>query len=48
MDQAEKLSKDLGLGGVIRLTNKYHTTKSFYEKYGYSVAEHVIFMYKVV
>jgi aminoglycoside 6'-N-acetyltransferase I len=48
MDQAEELSKDLGLGGVTLLTNKYHPAKLFYEKNGYTVAEHVIFMYKEV
>lgn len=44
--QAEKLSKELGLGGVTLLTNKYHPAKLFYEKNGYIAAEHVLFMYK--
>ena len=44
--QAEKLSKELGLGGVTLLTNKYHPAKLFYDKNGYIVAEHVLFMYK--
>jgi aminoglycoside 6'-N-acetyltransferase I len=44
--QAEKLSKELGLGGVTLLTNKYHPAKLFYEKNGYVAAEHVLFMYK--
>jgi aminoglycoside 6'-N-acetyltransferase I len=48
MDQAEELSKELGLGGVTLLTNKHHPAKLFYEKNGYTVAEHVIFMYKEV
>ena len=48
MDRAEYLSNELGLGGITLLTNKYHPAKSFYEKNGYSVAEHVIFMYKEV
>lgn len=48
MDQVEKLSEELGLGGVTLLTNKYHPAKLFYEKNGYTVAEHVIFMYKEV
>ncbi len=46
MDQAEELSKELGLGGITLLTNKYLPAKLFYEKNGYVVAEHVIFMYK--
>lgn len=46
MDQAEQLSKELGLGGVTLLTNKHHPAKMFYEKRGYVVAEHVVFMYK--
>jgi aminoglycoside 6'-N-acetyltransferase I len=46
MEQVEKLSKELGLGGVTLLTNKYHPAKVFYEKIGYTTAEHVIFMYK--
>jgi len=46
MDQAELLSKELGLGGVTLLTNKHHPAKKFYEKRGYVVAEHVVFMYK--
>jgi len=46
MDQAEELSKELGLGGVTLLTNKYLPAKLFYDKNGYVVAEHVIFMYK--
>ena len=48
MDRTEELSKELGLGGVTLLTNKYHPAKLFYEKNGYTVAEHVIFMYKEV
>jgi len=48
MDRAEELSKELGLGGVALLTNKYHPAKLFYERNGYTVAEHVIFMYKEV
>src|SRR5512133_1120672 len=48
MEQAEKLSKELGLGGVTLLTNKYHPAKGFYEKIGYMTANHVIFMYKEV
>jgi aminoglycoside 6'-N-acetyltransferase I len=48
MDRVEMLSKKSGLGGVTLLTNKYHPAKLFYEKNGYSVAEHVIFMYKEV
>jgi aminoglycoside 6'-N-acetyltransferase I len=46
MEQAEKPSKELCLGGVTLLTDKYHPAKLFYEKNGYTVAEHVIFMYK--
>ncbi|MAT45622.1 MAG: GNAT family N-acetyltransferase [Anaerolineaceae bacterium] len=46
IDQAEKRSKELGLGGVTLLTNKHHPAKLFYEKNGYTVADHVIFMYK--
>ena len=48
MDRAEELSKELGLGGVTLLTNRYHPAKLFYEKNGYIGAEHVIFMYKEV
>jgi aminoglycoside 6'-N-acetyltransferase I len=48
MDRAETLSKESGWGGVTLLTNKYHPAKLFYEKNGYTVAEHVIFMYKEV
>ena len=44
--EAEKLSKELSLGGVTLLTNKYHPAKLFYEKHGYTTAEHVLFMYK--
>lgn len=46
MEQAERLSKELGLGGVTLLTDKYHPAKLFYEKNGYTTADHVIFMYK--
>jgi aminoglycoside 6'-N-acetyltransferase I len=48
MEQAEKLSRELGLGGVTLLTDRYHPAKSFYEKNGYTAADHVIFMYKEV
>ena len=48
MNQAEQLSKESGWGGVTLLTNKYHPARFFYEKNGYTVAEHVIFMYKEV
>lgn len=48
IDRAEELSKALGLGGVTLLTNRYHPAKLFYEKNGYTVAEHVVFMYKEV
>lgn len=48
VDQAEELSKELALGGVTLLTNKYLPAKSFYEKNGYTAAEHVVFMYKEV
>lgn len=48
MEQTEKLSKESGLGGVTLLTNKYHPAKMFYERIGYTTAEHVIFMYKEV
>ncbi|MFN8381826.1 MAG: GNAT family N-acetyltransferase [Anaerolineales bacterium] len=44
--QAEELSKELSLGGVTLLTNKYLPAKLFYEKNGYVSAEHVVFMYK--
>ncbi|MCA9874466.1 MAG: GNAT family N-acetyltransferase [Anaerolineales bacterium] len=48
MDRVEALSRELGLGGVTLLTNKYHPAKLFYEKNDYTVAEHVVFMYKEV
>jgi aminoglycoside 6'-N-acetyltransferase I len=48
MEQVEKLSKESGCGGVTLLTNKDRPAKVFYEKIGYSTAEHVIFMYKEV
>lgn len=48
MEHTEKLSKELGLGGVTLLTDKYHPAKMFYEKNGYATADHVIFMYKEV
>ncbi len=47
MDRVEGLSNELGLGGVTLLTNQYLPAKDFYEKKGYSIADHVIFMYKV-
>lgn len=48
MDQVEGLSKELGLGGVTLLTNDNHPAKLFYEKNGYVMADHVVFMYKEV
>lgn len=47
MDRAEELSKELGLAGVTLLTSKYHPAKMFYDKNGYTLADHVIYMYKV-
>ena len=46
LGRAEALSQASGWGGVTLLTNKYQPSKTFYEKNGYLVAEHVIFMYK--
>jgi aminoglycoside 6'-N-acetyltransferase I len=48
MKEAEQLAKEMGLGGVTLLTDRYHPAKLFYEKNGYTLAEHVIFMYKEV
>lgn len=48
MNQAEELSKELGLGGVTLLTHNEMPAKLFYEKLGYNLAGHVIFMYKEI
>ena len=37
MDRVEVLSKELRLGGVTLLTNKYHPARLFYEKNGYTL-----------
>lgn len=46
LEAVEQIARQSGWGGVTLLTNRYHPAKSFYEKNGYSVADHVIFMYK--
>lgn len=48
INRVEQLSKKSGFGGVTLLTNKHHPAKMFYQKNGYTVADHVIFMYKEV
>lgn len=48
LERAEELARELGLGGVTLLTNRYQPAKSFYEQNGYTAAEHVIFLYKEV
>ena len=45
---AERYAKSAGLAGLTLLTNQYLPAKAFYTKIGYTHAEHVIFMYKVV
>ena len=43
----EEYAKSRGLAGVTLLTNKYMPAKRFYERDGYVLAEHVVFMYKL-
>jgi aminoglycoside 6'-N-acetyltransferase I len=43
---AEEYAQSQGLAGLTLLTNRYFPSRLFYEKNGYTCAEHVIFMYK--
>ena len=46
LSHAENYVRSKKLAGLTLLTNKYFPAKGFYEKNGYTQAEHVIFMYK--
>lgn len=46
LKKIEQYSIEEGLGGVTLLTNRYFPSAGFYNKRGYSIADHVIFMYK--
>ncbi len=48
LQHAEDYARSRGLAGVTLLTSKYMPAKAFYDKNGYLLAEHVIFMYKLV
>ncbi|SDM80868.1 GNAT family N-acetyltransferase [Acetanaerobacterium elongatum] len=45
---AEDYIKSKGLAGFTLLTNRYMPAPRFYEKNGFTTAEHVMFMYKEV
>lgn len=46
--EAERYVKEHKLAGFTLSTNKYAPAPKFYEKNGFGVSEHVIFMYKEV
>jgi aminoglycoside 6'-N-acetyltransferase I len=48
LEHAEAYCKANGLAGLTLLTDRNMPAKAFYEKNGYTLAEHVIFFYKVV
>lgn len=48
LEHAEQYAKSQNLAGLTLLTNKYFPAKRFYEKHNYTLAEHVVYMYKVV
>lgn len=48
LQHGESYCKSKGLAGLTLLTNRYMPSKSFYEKNGYTLAEHIIFFYKEV
>lgn len=48
LNHAENYCKSKGLAGLTLLTNRYMPAKSFYEKNGYTLAEHVIYFYKEI
>jgi len=48
LEHAERYAKSQNLAGLTLLTNKYFPAKRFYEKHNYTLAEHVIYMYKEV
>lgn len=43
---AEEYVKSQNLAGLTLLTNKYFPARNFYEKHGFTQADHVVFMYK--
>ena len=48
IEAAEKYVKDSGLAGFTLSTNKFSLAPDFYKKNGFSVSEHVIYMYKEI
>ncbi len=48
LNAVECYIKEKGLAGFTLLTNRYTPAPDFYQKNGFSVGEHVLFMYKVV
>jgi len=48
LDTAEQHCREQSLGGVTLLTNRHMPAKAFYEKNGYTLADHVVYFYKVV
>ena len=48
LNYLENYCKENGLAGTTLLTNRYMPAKNFYEKNGYALADHVIFLYKEV
>ena len=48
LQQVEKYIQEKGLAGMTLLTNKYAPAPKFYEKNGFGVSEHIIYMYKEV
>lgn len=48
IQHGENYCKARGLAGLTLLTNRYMPSKQFYEKNGFTLAEHVIYFYKEV
>ncbi|MBN1439382.1 MAG: GNAT family N-acetyltransferase [Anaerolineales bacterium] len=46
LEKIEALSKAEGLGGVTLLTNRDLPAKAFYEKSGFTAADHIVFLFK--
>ena len=46
LTHAEQYAKSKNLAGLTLLTNRYFPAKVFYERHGYTLADHVIYMYK--
>jgi aminoglycoside 6'-N-acetyltransferase I len=48
MAALEAYVQEQGWNGITLLTNRHFPARDFYQKHGFSEAEHVVFMYKVL